>query len=76
MITYKKDLTQTRTFGILTSYAVFLDGKQVGRILRHEATKDKKVVFQYFPKGHGLMHGSFEGEQFKTLKECKQSLES
>lgn len=75
MITYEKE-TKQQAWAVLTSYLVYLDGKQVGRILKHEATKDKKVVFQYFPKGHGLMHGSYEGEQFKTLKECKQSLES
>jgi len=43
---------------------VYLDGKRVGKIVQ------TLLGWQYFPKGSTLV-----GEPFKTLKECKQSLE-
>lgn len=48
---------------------VFLNKKYVGKIVKWMGSDG--VGYQYFPKGK-----SFGGEVFKTLGECKNSLES
>ena len=81
MITYKK-LTKKHLHSMaVATWQVFLDGKLVGQIIEHNDGKHMSsdtapTVYQYFPKGHGLMHGSLEGEKFTNLKDCKQSLQN
>lgn len=50
----------------LNGYAVYLDGKRVGRIVQDDG-------FIYQPKGH-YRDARFWGERYSTLAECKASL--
>lgn len=51
----------------LDGWAVYLDGKRVGRIVRDAG-------YTYQPKGH-YQDASFWGERYPTLAQCKASIE-